>query len=50
MFVCIWMYSVINLRKKFYVTENDALAERLPFIRNALAWRVDRMVSIAEWN
>ena len=29
---------------------NEALASRLPFIREALSWRVRRMVDIAEWN
>lgn len=29
---------------------NEALASRLPFIKEALAWRVRRMVDIAEWN
>ena len=29
---------------------NEALASRLPFIKEALAWRVRRMVDIAEWS
>ena len=29
---------------------NDALGARLPYIREALAWRVERMVDIAEWS
>lgn len=29
---------------------NEALTSRLPFIREALSWRVRRMIDIAEWN
>lgn len=31
------------------LSANDALAARLPYIREALGWRVRRMIDIAEW-
>ncbi len=32
------------------LSKNEALASRLPYIREALTWRVQRMVNIAEWS
>ena len=32
------------------LSANDALSARLPYLREALAWRVGRMVDIAEWS
>lgn len=32
------------------LAKNDALTTRLPFIREALTWRVERMIDIAAWN
>jgi hypothetical protein len=29
---------------------NEALVARLPHIRDALQWRINRMVDIAEWS
>ena len=29
---------------------NDALGERLPYITEALAWRLKRMASVAAWD
>ncbi len=31
-------------------SKNEALVSRLPYIREALTWRVQRMVNIAEWS
>lgn len=30
--------------------QNDAIEKRLPYIRSALEWRLERMVGIAEWS
>ena len=32
------------------LSKNDALTTRLPFIRDALSWRIDRMIDITEWS
>lgn len=32
------------------LSANDALTERIPYIKKALEWRLDRMISIAEWS
>lgn len=32
------------------LSKNEALASRLPYIREALTWRVQRMINIAEWS
>lgn len=32
------------------LSKNDAISARLPYIRSALEWRVERMRNIAKWN
>lgn len=32
------------------LSKNDALTTRLPFIRESLSWRINRMIDIAEWS
>ena len=32
------------------LSKNDALAARLPYLKEALTWRLERMIDIAEWS
>lgn len=31
------------------LSQNEALTSRLPYLTSALTWRLNRMISIAEW-
>ena len=32
------------------LSKNDALTARLPYLKEALTWRLKRMIDIAEWS
>ena len=32
------------------LSKNDALTARLPYLKEALTWRLERMIDIAEWS
>ena len=32
------------------LSRNDAITARLPYLKEALAWRLRRMIDIAEWS
>ena len=32
------------------LSRNDALTARLPYLKKALTWRLERMIDIAEWS
>ena len=32
------------------LSKNDALTTRLPYLKEALTWRLERMIDIAEWS